>query len=141
MKLSASKAAKAVGKSVPTITKAINSGKLSAVKLDGGGYEIDPAELFRVWPAVKGEGKETPKTLGQETPSETNILQVKLDAKDELLTRYQEELADMKEQRDKWQRQCEAQQRLLEPPKAEPVTQAPAPARRGLWARLTGQGA
>lgn len=127
MKLSASKAAQAVGKSVPTITKAINSGKLSANKLEGGGYEIDPSELFRVWPAVNDKGKETPKDLGQETPNETALLQVKLEAKDELLERMKAELADMKEQRDKWQQQCEAQQRMLTAPRPETAAPVPAP--------------
>jgi excisionase family DNA binding protein len=140
MKYSASKAAEAVGKSVPTITRAIKSGKLSAEKLDGGGYEIDAAELHRVWPAVTGKDDDTPAKLGRETPNETAVLQVKLEAKDELLTRVERELADMKEQRDKWQSQCEAQQRLLEAPKPEPATLPFPRAPRGLWARLMGHG-
>jgi len=58
MKYSAKKAAEAVGKSVPTITRATKSGKLSAEKTPGGGYSIDPSELFRVYPSV---GNVTPK--------------------------------------------------------------------------------
>ena len=140
MKYSASKAAEAVWKSVPTITRAIKRGDLSATKLEGGGYEIDAAELHRVWPPITSEGDATPEKLGSGTPNERALLQVKLEAKDELLDRIKEELADMKEQRDKWQRQCEAQQRLLEAPKPAPVPMPPAPASRRLWARLTGQG-
>jgi hypothetical protein len=49
MKLSLSKAAQETGKSKPTISKAIKTGRLSAKKV-GVGYEIDPAELFRVYP-------------------------------------------------------------------------------------------
>ena len=49
MKLSVSQAAKEVGKSKPTISKAIKTGRLSAKKV-GVGYQIDPAELFRVYP-------------------------------------------------------------------------------------------
>lgn len=126
MKYSASKAAEAVGKSVPTITRAIKRGDLSATKLEGGGYEIDAAELHRVWPPVTGDGSATPDKLGRETPNETALLQVKLEAKDELLERMKAELADMKEQRDKWQQQCEAQQRMLTAPR--PETSAPVPA-------------
>lgn len=80
MKLSASQAAKRVGKSVPTITRAIKSGKLTAEKRDGGGYDIDPSELFRVWPAVSNESDVTPAMLGSETPSDTSVLQAELDA-------------------------------------------------------------
>src|SRR3954469_13089542 len=33
-----------------TILRAIQSGRLSAARTDDGGYAIDPAELFRVYP-------------------------------------------------------------------------------------------
>ncbi len=68
MKLSASQAAKETGKSVPTITRAIKSGKLSATKTDTGGFEIDPAELFRVFPPLTQPSNDTPTKLGDETP-------------------------------------------------------------------------
>lgn len=80
MKVSASKAAEAVGKSVPTITRAIKNGRLSAKKLDGGGYEIDVAELHRVFEPVKRDPVTKPNTLGGETPAETSVLQGKVEA-------------------------------------------------------------
>ena len=64
MKLSASQAAKAVGKSIPTVTRAIKSGKLSADRLESGGYEVEASELFRVWPAVSNVSEEVPTGLG-----------------------------------------------------------------------------
>jgi len=42
-------AAKHVGKSKPTISKAIKDGKLSATKVNGV-YQIDPSELDRAFP-------------------------------------------------------------------------------------------
>ena len=53
-------AAKEVRKSKPTISKAIKTGRLSAKRV-GQGYEIDAAELFRVYPkTTQGEpAKET----------------------------------------------------------------------------------
>lgn len=42
-------AARHVGKSKPTISKAIKDGKLSATKVNGV-YQIDPSELSRVYP-------------------------------------------------------------------------------------------
>lgn len=48
-------AARATGKSKPTIARAIQSGKLSATRGDDGSYVIEPAELSRVYP-VTGNG-------------------------------------------------------------------------------------
>lgn len=50
MKYSLSEAAKATGKNKTTIQRAIKNGKISASKGDSGSYEIDPAELHRVFP-------------------------------------------------------------------------------------------
>jgi hypothetical protein len=50
MKLSLGQAAKEVGLDKSTISRAIQRGKLSAQRQERGGYEIDPAELFRVFP-------------------------------------------------------------------------------------------
>lgn len=43
-------AAREAGTSKASIWRAIKSGRLSATKRDDGTYEIDPAELFRVYP-------------------------------------------------------------------------------------------
>ena len=43
-------AAKATGKSKATISKAIKSGRISAIKDETGTFQIDPAELHRVYP-------------------------------------------------------------------------------------------
>ncbi len=50
MKYSLSDAAKATGKNKTTIQRAIKNGKISASKGESGAYEIDPAELHRVFP-------------------------------------------------------------------------------------------
>ena len=50
MKYSLADAARATGKNKTTIQRAIKNGKISAVKGDSGAYEIDPAELHRVFP-------------------------------------------------------------------------------------------
>jgi len=76
--LSAAQAAKRVGKSVPTITRAIKSGRLSADKLDGGGYAIDPSELFRVFDPVSSTVDKTPSMLRNETPQNNNALDVEV---------------------------------------------------------------
>lgn len=55
MKYSLSEAAKATGKNKTTIQRAIKNGKISAAKGDSGSYEIDPAELHRIFPPATAQ--------------------------------------------------------------------------------------
>ena len=48
--LSLREAADATGKSKSTISKALKIGKISYISKDEKGYQIDPSELFRVYP-------------------------------------------------------------------------------------------
>lgn len=96
-------AAKAVGKSKATISKAIKSGRISATKHDNGSYTIDPAELHRVYPpipseTVSSEPSDTPNETGG-NPNEIILLQVKLEA-------AQKRIEDLVEDRDQWRQQA-----------------------------------
>lgn len=122
MELSASQAAKKVGKSVPTITRAIKKGKLAASPRDGGGWVIDASELFRVWPAISNDTDETLTILRNETPVETSALEREV----ELL---REMLDDAKADRDSWKEQAQKITALIEDQRTR---------KKGLWARLTG---
>lgn len=112
MKLSASQAAKETGKSIPTITRAIEKGRLSATPKDptdkSKGWEIDPAELFRVFPPKKTETDVTPSTLGPETPNFDNALQVEIKMLREMMAQQEATLEDVKKDRDEWRRQATA---------------------------------
>ncbi len=55
-------AAKAAGKSKSTILRAIQNGVISATKGPQGNYQIDPAELHRVYPPVASGGAAQPAT-------------------------------------------------------------------------------
>lgn len=103
MGLTASQAALEVGKSLPTITKAIQSGKLSASGPKGGPYSIEPAELFRVWPRVEGKGKVTPEHRPDETPQDTrplqddlNLMSERLRSAEALNERLADEVSDLR---------------------------------------------
>ena len=132
MKLSANEAAKRTGKSVPTITRAIKSGKISAEKSGSGGYLIDPAELFRVFPAIAKPNAETPPMLDSETPRfpspETHPLQEKVAS-------LEAALADAKAERDEWRDQAKRLAMALPAPISETVV-TPRP---GMLARLFGR--
>lgn len=123
MKMSASKAAEATGKSIPTISRAIKSGKLSARKLEGGGYEIDAAELFRVFDPAGTKPPEMGNTSPDATPIENKALEVEVKLLRELLDREREALADVAKDRDHWRQQATA---LL-------TDQRPKPPARSWW--------
>jgi hypothetical protein len=94
-------AADAVGRGKPAILKAIKSGRISAKKDDTGQWQIDPAELHRVYPvAIAGNGSATVPGERQETPGNSGIapeiamLRERLDEKDALI-------ADLRTERDR----------------------------------------
>lgn len=126
MKHTLGTAAKAVGKSKSTISKAISSGKISAHRLSNGSFEIDPSELHRVYPPNGSETGEversaTPKKTGENT-NENMILQVKLDA-------AHQRIADLEEDRAQWRQQ--ANTLLLKVEKSQPEAKV-------FWKRLLG---
>lgn len=99
MKYTAGQAAKATGKSIPTITRAIKRGTISADRTASGGYLIDPAELHRVFPAVVHDSDATPNGLGTETPQEALVtprLDLEVRLLREMLAREQETVSDLR---------------------------------------------
>ncbi len=63
-------AAKTTGKSKTTISNAIKKGKISAKRNAHGAYEIDPAELHRVYPLT---GQEDSNSGQNETPEKNTV--------------------------------------------------------------------
>jgi hypothetical protein len=103
MKHTAGTAAKAVGKTKSTITKAIASGKLSAVKNDSGAWEIEVSELHRVYPPTLPETGEIER---YDTPKETARNSNEIAALERLLKASQEQIDDLKADRDEWRKQA-----------------------------------
>src|SRR5690349_13804676 len=68
MAYSLREAATAAGKGKPAILKAIQSGRISARKDEFGAWQIEPAELHRVYPPVS---RETVSGLGSQELEET----------------------------------------------------------------------
>src|SRR3546814_13005537 len=80
-------AAKANGISKASISRAINSGRISAIKTESGSFSIEPVELHRVYPPkssapVSGVPSETVRNTGGDTgnTSDSNVLQARLNA-------------------------------------------------------------
>ena len=118
-------AAKAVGKSKATLSKAIKQGKISAAKNEDGSFSIDPSELHRVYPVsqstVSTEQYET-HNLTPVNTQEIIELRVKLEA-------AQQRISDLEEDRDQWRQQAN---RLLSHTSQTPPSLS-------LWQRLFGK--
>lgn len=117
MKLTMGQAAKQAGISKSTLSRAVNSGKISAEKQVNGSYLIDPAELFRVFPSNRTA---TPSMQRSATINETlekqllgssiDIEMVRLQTENEALKREVSHLTalidDLRKDRDDWKQQA-----------------------------------
>jgi excisionase family DNA binding protein len=100
--LSLRDAAQETGVSKSTIFRAIKSGRLSAARTDEGGFAIDPAELFRVYPPAAAQ-RAAQREMGHdamapETASRLAALEVELAGVKELL-------GEVRKSRDDWRDQ------------------------------------
>ncbi len=90
-------AADATGKTKPTILRAIQSSKISAKKDEHGEWEIDPAELHRVYqPAQRGDTSTDTRTAARngEITSESDVLRQELSLLREMLAERDRRVAD-----------------------------------------------
>lgn len=120
MKLSAGQAAEATGKSIPTITRAIKKGLISAEKTTAGGYLIDPSELFRVFEPVPAKTDTAPdrQSLASDgaLPLKLTGLESEIRLLREMLSRADNTISDLRNDRDQWREQAHTATRLLEAP-------------------------
>ena len=123
-------AAKATGKSKPTISRAIKSGKISAPKGEDGSYSIEPAELHRVFPPLPSASNDTGTVKQSETPSTDALLQQEIEHLRAMINQKDDQLGDLKEDRDHWRGQAQKVTALIEDHTAKP---------KGIWSRLTGR--
>lgn len=100
MMMTLGEASKATGVSKATLSKALKSGRLSYLEKTSAGYQIDPAELFRVFPTKRIE---TPARERLETAKETldvEVLRIKLEA-------MQQRAEAAEADRDAWKEQAQ----------------------------------
>lgn len=125
-KLSLNKAAKEASVAKSTLLDALNSGRMSAGRNDKGHWQIDPSELFRVFPKTgffeEREPKPTPLEDAQKTTLNSALeVEVKM---------LREMLEETRADRDSWKDQAQKITSLIED---QSVRQ------KGFWARLMGQ--
>lgn len=147
-KLSLNKAAKEASVAKSTLLEALNSGRMSAEKNDKGHWQIDPAELFRVFPksssTEQAEPNPTPVENLQKT-SQNSALEVEVkmlrEQIDRMDTERERERAQFTDQIEALREQAERQSADHRQALAALTDQRERdaePLKRGLWARLTG---
>jgi hypothetical protein len=100
MTITLGEASRQTGKTKSTILKALKTGRLSGTKDDKGEWEIDPAELFRVYaPASSPANGPAP---------EANALAVEIGIMRERCSQLETQLADIRQDRDHWRQQATA---------------------------------
>jgi hypothetical protein len=116
-------AAQQAGVSKSTISRAIRSGRLSAARNDDGGFAIDPAEVFRVYPVAPHRSSH--RSVGQDAPpsatdatasaaaSHTAVIEAQLVGARHLIDLLKSQVEDLRGDRDGWRQQAETAQRLL----------------------------
>ena len=136
-------AAKATGISKASISRAINSGRISAVKRDDGSFSIEPVELHRVYPpksSATGNGtpSETMHNIEGNTrnTSDSNVLQARLDAALEQLRDRDGTIDDLRHRLDRSdEERREAQARVI----GLLAGPGPTESKRGFFGRLFGR--
>jgi len=125
-------AAEQAGTSKSTIFRAIKAGRLSAARTDDGGFAIDPAELFRVYPpkaAPVALERAREQSAGQDaTPNEpvhvapdvaAKLAAIEAEVKGlrELLAEVRSSRDELRNDRDDWRNRAE---RLLTDQREQP---------------------
>ena len=128
-KLTLGQAAKQVGKSKPTISKAIKDGKLSGEKNDNGVYQIEVSELLRVYDAVS---ETTEAAAASPAPEASAVSEVEKRFLEEKVADLEARLTEMKDERDTAQKEArEDRARMMA------LLEDKRP--KGFWSRLTGK--
>ena len=128
-KLTLGQAAKQVGKSKPTISKAIKDGKLSGEKIDGV-YQIEVSELLRVYDAISETTEAA--AAAPPAPEASAVSEVEKRFLEEKVADLEARLTDMKDERDTAQKEArEDRARMMA------LIEDKRP--KGFWGRLTGK--
>ena len=131
--LTLNQAAKAATKSKSAVLEAIRSGRLSAIRNDLNQWQIDPAELFRVYPVERPETEQQNNKQNTDQPQQNALLMEKIG-------HLEKQLQTAEKDRDQWQQQAEritmllTHQQQLALPNPEPPQK-----KRGVLQRLFGK--
>jgi excisionase family DNA binding protein len=152
--LSLREAAKEAGVSKSTILRAVKAGRLSAARTDDGGYSIDPAELFRVYPpenratrpdraGAGAAGHGAPAEAIADLRIQKAVLEAQLAALKDALDCERRRAEEIREERERWHAQAN-RLALMAPaapaPAAKPAELTSRPQSRFGWFRRRSAG-
>jgi hypothetical protein len=127
------KAATAAGVSKSTILRAIRAHRITANKTDIGDWEIDPAELHRVFPATRASAHGMTRGVMATEQMGAAVLEAQVIGLRETADLLRRQLDDVRADRDEWRSMAQATTRLLPAPKTEAaIAEGREPPRRGL---------
>lgn len=98
MSISAKEAAERTGMSKAGIVKALRTGKLSGTKNLNGEWEIEPVELFRVYPPLPTSEHSEPKVSSESVVTTEEHLRTQLALTREIVEKLEKENEFLKEQ-------------------------------------------
>jgi hypothetical protein len=134
MAMSLAEAAAATGVNRSTLFRAYKSGRISATRTDTGQIEVDPAELFRVFPPVAAQEAEHSATHQHAQADDAHNNALRTNALEVEVKLLREMLDAMRDDRDAWREQAGKITAALPPPLPAPES----PQRRPWWRRLAG---
>lgn len=122
--LTLGQAAKECGRAKATLSKALKSGKLSYIAKTSAGYEIDPAELYRVFPKQSETPENANNTNNRKPPNKaehlTNLairlgiaenqeqaLKREIEMLREMIAQSEKKAEEYREMANSWQKQAE----------------------------------
>ena len=132
MKMTLNQAAKESGKAKKTILEALKNNRMSGEKNEKGQWEIDPSELFRVFPHQQSNQSRKPKPTPLEKPEnhqQISVLEKEVEMLREQLSRSDAERDRWREESESWKEQAAKITALIEDQSAR---------RKGWFARIIG---
>jgi hypothetical protein len=124
-----------VGMTKAGILRAIHSGKLSATLNDNKHYQIDPAELFRVYEPLSTGGNSDDKVDDNATSDQSDALREKVAMLERIVADKDDQIADLRGRLDA---EAEERRKLTMMLTTTKVEEKPKP--KSFWARLLGGG-
>ncbi len=140
MKYTAGQAAQAANVSTATITRAIKSGKISAVKDHAGAWQIEPVELHRVFhieshvkdPSIQVESNAIP-LQDSILQTEVEVLRARLEASETLNAERADQIQYLRTQVETEAAERRRAQAILADLRPRPAEPAPPAKRRAWW--------
>lgn len=142
--LTLGQAAEMCGWSKGAISKAVKSGRLSVHEKTKAGFQLDPAEVLRVFPkkteTSPSEQLETPDkhSVNSAVSAEVNALRQQIATAELERSREREQLTDRIESLQQMLADEKSERRQLTALLSDQREKVTEPSRKGLWARLRG---